>query len=122
MRLLYAGNLPCLHIEPQVVQVLGDGRMKYVNLCHTWLQDGHKGVIDAFVEVRKLGRVSGDNRWLRVGPDFPILPSAATAIRVPHPWRRRKPRSATITAIQPTGPLEPIETEELIFDHGEVGS
>jgi hypothetical protein len=81
---------------------------------HLWLQHGHKGVIVAFLEVRRFGRVSGPDRWLRVPLNFPALPSAEYADRVKVPWQRRQARAQP--AVDPSDPSEviPLEAEELI--------
>jgi hypothetical protein len=117
-RIIYAGTIPCLHPEPQVAQVLGLNGRRYLNLCHGWLQNGHKGVICAFAEVRRLGIAQGGNRWLRVCTNFPEIPSAKTAKRVSVPWRRR--RNAAITTRASAGPLQKLDTEELDLFNAEV--
>lgn len=117
-RVIYAGTLPCFHPEPQVAQVFGLNGRRYLNLCHGWLQNGHKGVICAFAEVRRLGIAQGENRWLRVCTNFPEIPSAESAKRVSVPWRRR--RNATITTRATVGALQKLDTEELDLIGGEV--
>ena len=58
--LIYTGKLPCFPPEPQVAQAFGLNGRRYLNLCHGWLQNGHKGVICAFAEVRRLGIAQGE--------------------------------------------------------------
>jgi hypothetical protein len=117
---VYDGGLPCLHIEPQFARVIAKQGSRFLWLGHLWLQPGHKGTIHAFAEIRHLGRVSGPNRWLRVPIDFPDVPAAELAARVPVPWRRRNTQPIMPAFMPSSGPLEPLEAEELIFDGPEV--
>ena len=119
---LHNGTLRCLHGDPQFARLLKKGGRSYLLLGHVWLQTGHKGVMTVFAEVRRIGRVSGENRWLRVHADFPHVPAAATAERVAIPWRRRE-KPAELPRYVPTiGPVLPIEAEELYFGPTEVQS
>ena len=118
----YCGEIECLAGESQLVWVLRDNRKLWLVLTHTWLQHGHRGVIHARAEVQRYGRGAGSNRWLRVGLDFPRIPSAALAERVRVPWRQRRPRTDVRPAIQAEGPTTPLPSEELTFDDREAQS
>ena len=113
---VYDGRLCCLHPEPQTAQVRRKGHRYYLFLRHTWLQHSHKGVIVAYAELCRYGRIPGPDRWLRVPRNFPLVPSAALANRVAVPWRRRKPMLGIVPYVRPAGPLEPLATEEILFD------
>jgi hypothetical protein len=92
------------------------GHRYYLFLWHTWLQHSHKGAIIAYAELRRFGRIPGLDRWLRIPLDFPRVPSAALATRVAVPWRRRKRRPSFVPYVRPSVPLEPLATEEILFD------
>ena len=112
-RTVHDGRLECLHIEPQFARVLQNRDRRFLWLGHLWLQHSHKGVIVAFAEVRRVGRTPGPDRWLRVPSDFPYLPSAAAAVRVEGPWRRRTSRPVLPMVASTGGPLEPLNGVEL---------
>ena len=109
------GPIPCFHPEPQLARLLKKCGQYYLWMGHMWLQPGHKGVIAAFAHVSRVGRAGGENRWIRVGPDFPNVPSAASAERTPHRRRRRERHVFPEHCETEIGPLLPIETEELIL-------
>jgi len=113
---VYEGALSCNSTFPQIAFVTRRGHHLYLTLVHPSLQHGQRGVIIAHAELRRFGRISGSNRWLRVPLDFPNVPSAEHAARVAKPWRRKRP--AIPRAYAPTGGagLQPLTTEELVFD------
>lgn len=121
-RILYYGKMECFHPEDQLVWIVKEGRELCLILSHVWLQHGHKGVIHARAVVERYGRGSGSNRWLRVGLDFPSIPSAELAERVRVPWRRRKPKKLVPIVPACVGPVEPFEVEELLVGGTEVSS
>jgi hypothetical protein len=113
--LLHKATWPCLHVQPQYLYLYqGPGRRRILAMGHLWLQHGHKGVIVAFLELRRFGRVSGPDRWLRVPLNFPTLPSAEHADRVKVPWQRRTTRAQPTVFHSDPSEITPLEAEELI--------
>jgi hypothetical protein len=114
-KLLYKATWPCHHVQPQYIYLYrGAGRRRVLAMGHLWLQHGHKGVIVAFLELRRFGRVSGPDRWLRVPLHFPTLPSAEHADRVKVPWQRRKARAQPAVYRSDPSKVALLDVEELI--------
>ena len=121
-QILYHGEMECFHPSPQLVWVLKEGRDLVLKLSHGWLQHGHRGAIHARAKLKRFGRGSGSNRWLRVGLDFPRIPSAKFADRVRVPWQKRRPRAQKEAEPPLDLPLLPLQAEELLLDNAEEQS
>jgi hypothetical protein len=114
----YEGHLQCCHFDPQIAQIFKYGKRRFLLLHHSWLQHSHRGAIHAYAEIRRFGLHPGPDRWLRVGLDFPRIPSAEFATRVRVPWQRRRSQ-LPCHLDSPPGPPSisiPLEVEELLVD------
>ena len=114
----YEGHLQCCHFDPQVAQIYKYGKRRFLLLHHSWLQHSYRGAIDAYAEIRRFGLHPGPNRWLRVGLNFPQIPSAELATRVRVPWQRRQSQLQPRLDLPPGPPSisTPLEVEELLID------
>ena len=110
MQVTYKGSLQCFHETDQLAWVLRKRDKRFLSLMHPVLQDRHKGSIHLYAQLSEIGRCDGEDCWLRLPPDFPAVPSAKYAERLPRPkpWRKRRKNAK---------PLEPLfEVEELLVE------
>ena len=108
-----SGVLPCKNGHTQCWTVFRHGARSYLYLWHPWLKHADNGVIVTYAEIRRFGRVSSSDGWLRVPQDFPDIPSAQNASRVKIVHKRQRSRKTSLSNLSVLGGDEPMLVEEL---------